>query len=112
MLLLAHIGDKLKTLRKGRKLTQDQVAEAFGVTRGAISNFEIGKRHPDIKTLQAFATFYGVPLDYFGESEQKDELFDLLSRAKVIFHDDRVSRSTKEELYREFMKLYLELDKK
>jgi transcriptional regulator with XRE-family HTH domain len=112
VLLLAHIGDKLKTLRKGRKLTQDQVAEAFGVTRGAISNFEIGKRQPDIKTLQAFATFYGVPLDYFGESEQKDELFDLLSRAKVIFHDERVSRSTKEELYREFMKLYLELDKK
>ena len=53
-----------------------------------------------------------MPLDYFGESEQKDELFDLLSRAKVIFHDERVSRSTKEELYREFMKLYLELDKK
>ena len=109
---MAHIGDKLKTLRKGRKLTQDQVADVFGLTRGAISNFEIGKRSPDIKTLQAFAAFYGVPLDYFGEAAQKDELFDLLSRAKVIFHDDRVSRETKEELYREFMKLYLELDKK
>lgn len=108
---MAHIGDKLKTLRKGRKLTQDQVAEKFGVTRGAISNFEIGNRKPDIKLLQAFAEFYGVPLDYFGEHTQKDELFDLLSRAKVIFKDDNVSRETKEELYREFMKLYLELDK-
>ena len=108
---MAHIGDKLKTLRKGRKLTQDQVADAFGLTRGAISNFEIGKRKPDIKLLQAFAKYYGVPLDYFGENAQKDELFDLLSRAKVIFKDNSVSKETKEELYREFMKLYLELEK-
>lgn len=109
---MAHIGDKLKTLRKGRKLTQDQVADAFGLSRGAVSNFEIGRRKPDIKLLQSFAKFYGVPLDYFGEETQKDELFDLLSRAKVIFKDENVKRETKEELYREFMKLYLELDKK
>lgn len=108
---MAHIGDKLKTLRKGRKLTQDQVAAAFGLSRGAISNFEHGKRKPDIKLLQAFAEFYGVPLDYFGENTQQDELFDMLSRARVIFQSENVSRETKEELYREFMKLYLELDK-
>ena len=109
---MANIGDKLKTLRKGRKLTQDQIADHFGISRGAVSNYEIGRRNPSITELQAFAEFYGVPLDYFGESTQKDELFDLLSRAKVIFKDENVSRETKEELYREFMKLYLELDKK
>lgn len=108
---MANIGDKLKTLRKGRKLTQDQVAEAFGISRGAVSNYEIGRRKPSIKELQAFAQFYNVPLDYFGEQTQKDELFDLLSRAKVIFKDENIKRETKEELYREFMKLYLELEK-
>lgn len=109
---MAEIGDKLKTLRKGRKLTQDQVAEAFGLTRGAISNFEIGKRKPDIKLLQGFAKYYGVPLDYFGAQTTKDELFDLLSRAKVIFKDENIKHETKEELYREFMKLYLDLNEK
>ena len=108
---MADIGDKLKTLRKGRKLTQDQVADHFGISRGAVSNYEIGRRKPSIKELQAFAQFYGVPLDYFGEQTQKDELFDLLSRAKVIFKDENIKRETKEELYREFMKLYLELEK-
>lgn len=108
---MAEIGDKLKTLRKGRKLTQEQIAERFGLTRGAISNFEINKRKPDIKLLQGFAEFYGVPLDYFGEQSQKDELFDLISRAKVIFNDETISKETKEELYREFMRLYLELEK-
>lgn len=108
---MAEIGDKLKTLRKGRKLTQEQVAERFKLTRGAISNFEINKRKPDIHLLQGFAEFYGVPLDYFGEQTQKDELFDLISRAKLIFRDENISRETKEELYREFMRLFLELDK-
>lgn len=108
---MAEIGDKLKTLRKGRKLTQDQVAERFGLTRGAISNFEINKRKPDIQLLQGFAEFYGVPLDYFGTQTQQDELFDLISRAKVIFNDESISKETKEELYREFMRLYLDLDK-
>lgn len=108
---MAHIGDKLKALRKGRKLTQDQVADHFGLSRGAVSNYEIGRRRPNITELQAFAEFYGVPLDYFGEQTQKDELFDLLSRAKVIFKDENIKRETKEELYREFMKLYLELEK-
>lgn len=108
---MAEIGDKLKALRKGRKLTQDQVADAFGLSRGAVSNFEIGRRKPDIKLLQAFAAFYGVPLDYFGAHAEKDELFDLLSRAKVIFQDENIKRETKEELYREFMKLYLDLNK-
>lgn len=108
---MAMIGDKLKTLRKGRGLTQDQVAERFGMTRGAISNFEINKRKPDIKLLQGFAEFYGVPLDYFGAQNQKDELFDLISRAKVLFADDSISKEKKEELYREFMRLYLDLEK-
>ena len=108
---MAEIGDKLKALRKGRKMTQEQVAERFGLTRGAISNFEINKRKPDIHLLQGFADFFGVPLDYFGAQTQKDELFDLISRAKVIFADDSISKDAKEELYREFMRLYLDLEK-
>ena len=104
------IGHKLKTLRKGRKLTQEQAAEKLGITRATVSNYEVGRRSPHISELKRIADFYGVGLDYFG-IVPTDEVFDLLSRAKVIFKDDNVSRETKEELYREFMKLYLELDK-
>ena len=85
--------------------------EVLDLNLNKISNFEINKRKPDIKLLQGFAEFYGVPLDYFGEQSQKDELFDLISRAKVIFGDENISIETKEELYREFMRLYLDLNK-
>lgn len=107
------IGMKLKTLRKGRKLTQSQVADAFGVARGTVSNHEIGRRKPSIKELQAYAEYYGVSLDYFGiESSSKDELFDILARAKKVFNDENIPTDKKEDLYRELMKLYLELERK
>jgi transcriptional regulator with XRE-family HTH domain len=102
------IGAKLKILRKGRKLTQEQLAEKLGVNRATISNYEIGRRLPNLNDLKRFAEFYGVGLDYFGVVS-KDEMFDLLSRARDVFESDAISKEQKEEIYREIMKLYLKM---
>lgn len=102
------IGAKLKILRKGRKLTQEQLAERLGVNRATISNYEIGRRLPNLNDLKRFAEFYGVGLDYFGVVS-KDEMFDLLSRARDVFESDAISKEDKEEIYREIMKLYLKM---
>ncbi len=102
------IGAKLKILRKGRKLTQEQLAERLGVNRATISNYEIGRRLPNLNDLKRFAEFYGVGLDYFGVVS-KDEMFDLLSRARDVFESDAISKEEKEEIYREIMKLYLKM---
>lgn len=102
------ISTKLKILRKGRKLTQEQLAERLGVNRATISNYEIGRRLPNLNDLKRFAEFYGVGLDYFGVVS-KDEMFDLLSRARDVFESDAISKEQKEEIYKEIMKLYLNM---
>ena len=102
------IAMKLKILRKGRKLTQEQLAEKLGLNRATISNYEIGRRLPNLNDLKRFAEFYGVGLDYFGVVS-KDEMFDLLSRARDVFESDAISKEQKEEIYREIMKLYLNM---
>lgn len=102
------IGGKLKTLRKGRKLTQQELADKLGVTRATVSNYEVGRRSPHLSELQRFAEFYGVDLSYFGVAT-KDEVFDLLSRAKAVFKDERIDKKKKDELYKELVKLYLNL---
>lgn len=102
------IGEKLKTLRKGRKLTQTEFADRMGVTRSTISNYECGRRAPHLKELKKFADFFGVGLDYFGVAT-KDEVYELLSRAKEVFKSDNIPTEAKEKLYTEFMKLYLTL---
>ena len=105
-----HIGKKLKQLRKSKGLTQEQVSEKVDITRSTISNYEIGRRTPHLKDLSALAGVFGVGLDYFGVSE-KDDAFELIARAKEIFESKDVPRETKEELYREMMKLYLEMER-
>jgi transcriptional regulator with XRE-family HTH domain len=102
------IGNKLKTLRKGRHYTQQELAEKLGVTRCTISNYEVGRRTPHLTELKRFAEFYGVDLSYFGVAS-KDEVFDLLSRAKEVFANDQISKEKKDAVYKELMKLYLEI---
>ena len=104
------IGKKLKQLRKSKGMTQEDVADKVNITRSTISNYEIGRRTPHLKDLSALAGVFGVGLDYFGVSP-KDEAFDLIARAKEIFESTDVPRETKESLYREMMKLYLELER-
>lgn len=102
------IGNKLKTLRKGRKLTQEQAAEKLGITRASVSNYETGRRLPHLSELRRLAEFYGVGLDYFGIAAT-DEVFDLLSRAKEVFNSNAVPKEKKDEIYKELMRIYLSL---
>lgn len=103
-----EIGRKLKQLRKEKGLTQQIAAEKLGITRSTISNYEIGRRSPHLTDLQKIAELYGAGLEMFGVV-QTDEALDLLIRAREVFESPNVSKETKENLYTEFMKLYLEL---
>lgn len=55
---------RLVALRKGRNLTQSELAKALKVSQAAVGNWEKGKRDPDIPTLIAIADFFGVSVDY------------------------------------------------
>ena len=102
------IGDKLRILRKERCLTQEQLAEKLGIKRATISNYEIGRRTPHLSDLRKIAEFYGVGLDFFGVA-QKDDILDLIARAKKVFNNDQIPTERKEDVYKELMKLYLNL---
>ena len=88
-------------------MTQQYVADKVGITRATLSNYEIDRRTPDLKTLRKLAECYGVSLDYFGIATV-DEVLELLARAKEIFESD-ISIDKKRALHDELMKLYLQI---
>ena len=104
---MTAIGNKLKTLRKGRDLTQVELAERMNWSRATISNYECGRRVPHLDELTALCHFFGVSMDYWGV-EATDEGFELLSRAKDVFTNQEISKEEKTRLYKELMKIYLE----
>ena len=103
------VGKKLKSLRKAKRLTQQSVADALGVKRSTVSNYEIGRRLPPIDYLQNAAAFYGVGLDFFGVVST-DYVSDILIRARDVFNNPNISDESKNELYKELSKVYLQLN--
>lgn len=102
------IGEKIKTLRHAKGMTQQQIADAIGMNRATLCGYETGRRTPRLPDLQQIAEFFGVGLDYFGVATT-DDVFDILARAKDVFASDVISKEEKEKLYKELMRLYLQL---
>lgn len=60
----ATFADRLKSLRKGKNVSQVVLAEGLGVTRTQISDMENGKTTTTIEKLVALADYFEVSLDY------------------------------------------------
>lgn len=55
--------EKLKALRLKNGLTQDELGEKLYLSRTSISNYEIGKNEPDIKTIIAISDLFNITTD-------------------------------------------------
>lgn len=62
--IVASLSTRLTTLRTDRALTQDEVANAAGISRPQIANLERGRGEPSIPTLMRLAAFFHVSTDY------------------------------------------------
>lgn len=59
-----NMGDKLKSLRLEKKLTQKQVADRIGLAISAVSSYESGNRYPSYDVLVQLARIFHVTTDY------------------------------------------------
>ena len=55
---------RLRELRKERKLTQRQVADAISTSTPVYCRYEKGEREPSIDTIIRLSDFFGVTCDY------------------------------------------------
>ncbi len=70
------IGEFLKHLRKDKGLTQEQLAEEFGVSSRSVSRWENGNTMPDISIIIELADFYDVDIREIICGERKSENMD------------------------------------
>lgn len=60
----SNLHNVLIKLRKEQDRTQQEVAEALGISQKTYCNYEKGNRKPDIETLIALADYFRVPIDF------------------------------------------------
>lgn len=57
------IGDKIRSLRKNRNITQAQLADALSVSSQSVSKWENHLSVPDITVLPVIARYFGITMD-------------------------------------------------
>ncbi|WP_149931849.1 LexA family protein [Acinetobacter oleivorans] len=68
------LGTRLKNLRKSRKLTQQQVADAIGVSKTSVIYWEKDENLPKHDSLMTLAQILGVTSDYLLSGKGGDSL--------------------------------------
>ena len=66
-----ELGKNIVKIRKDNKLTQDNLAEKYFVTRQTISNWENGKSYPDLETLVKISDDFNISLDILLKEDNK-----------------------------------------
>ena len=67
-----NLAENIRTFRKDRRLTQEQLAEVMGVTTGAVHKWEIGASVPDLGMIMELADFFDVSVDVLVGYRMKD----------------------------------------
>ena len=114
-------GEKVKTLRKEKKLTQAELAKAIGVSARAVQNYEITDAHPKQRDVyKKLAEVLDVDVNYlltedeefiyeaqdrYGRRGAKDAQ-ELVSQVSGLFAGGEVTEETKDEVMEAIQRAY------
>lgn len=68
------LGEKIRDLRKKHGCTQENLADALGVTGQSVSRWEMGISYPDMELVPAIANYFGITIDeLFGYENDREK---------------------------------------
>lgn len=67
-----NTGSNIQSLRKKAGMSQEELAEKLGVSRQAVSKWEMGQSLPETEKLIALSKIFSVPLSYFITGEEQE----------------------------------------
>ena len=70
------LSENIRSFRKQRKMTQEKLAEALGVTVGAVYKWESGQSQPELNLLVEIADFFDTSVDVLLGYRIKDNRLD------------------------------------
>ena len=85
------VGFKLRMLRQGAGLTQEQLAESIGLSTRQIQKYETGRDNINIEKLQQLAAVFSVPVQEF--FTENSEVIPLQVSEQVLLESFRAIQS-------------------
>ena len=66
----SHVGERIRILRKSKRMSQEKLAEYLNVSRHSISNWEREVNLPDIHSLVEMTKLFNVSLNFLVKGEE------------------------------------------
>lgn len=93
------IGDKLSKLRKENNYTQEQLADALGVSRQAISKWESNIAYPETSKLIRISELFNCSLDYLLKDSQDSDRSNSADNETVFIRKHLRERKSEKTLF-------------
>ena len=61
---MAQFDKILKLLRTEKNMSQQELADALGISKSAVNMYERGERQPTFEILESIADYFNVDIDY------------------------------------------------
>lgn len=91
------LSENIQAMRRARHMTQEQLAEAMGVSVAAVSKWENGLSNPDIALLPEIAEFFGTSVDVLmGYGWEKRGMGECVERIKAFIAERRDEEACRE----------------
>ncbi len=95
---MSDFSARVVRLRKERKLTQKEMAEALALSRQTVSNWEKGKIEPNIGVLSKIAAYFGVSTDFLLGHETYTTQYEGKYRQEGFYWGRKINRLAHEVL--------------
>lgn len=79
------LAENIRTFRKERKMTQEQLAEVLGVTVGAVYKWESGLSAPELALIVQMADFFDVSVDVLLGHRMKDNNMESIEKRLIDY---------------------------
>ncbi len=102
------IARNIKKLRETARYTQDEIAQALGVTRSAYSNYESGDREVPYDVIEKASDFFGCDMAVLFEENENVDAMILVS----AFRLDGMTADDAAEImrFKDIVKSYLKME--
>jgi transcriptional regulator with XRE-family HTH domain len=90
--------NKIKELREKHKMTQEELANILNISKGYMSQIEIGERTPSLKILKQLSKLFSVPLDFIVFDKATMDNSEIPEPIRVFFRTETLSDEDIDEL--------------
>ncbi len=103
------IGKFLRELRNEKGITQEDLAEKYGVSSRSVSRWENGNTLPELGILVELADYYEVEIREMIDGERKSEIMEKEEKKTLLKIADYVDKQKRQSILRAIVLFSLEM---